>query len=407
MSLVGSMFAGVSGLRGNAQAMALIGDNVANINTVAFKTSKAAFGDILTRTLSGSSNVQIGRGTLILGAIQNFEQGAFETTGTSTDMAIDGRGFFVVNNNSGTFYTRAGQFRLNNAGLLADPNGNILQGFAVTSAGAIASTVSDVDLAGVQSSPQATTSFTLGANLDPSASAGTTFTSPISTFDSLGNSVLLSVTFSKLAGINSWAYGITSSRGTVTSASGTVSFTTSGQLIPPATEPVITIDFSSANPPANAGSITWNLLDSSGATNGKLTGFAAPSTNNSVVQDGFSTGTLIGLNVDKNGFISGLFDNGQTQNLFQVALANFLSLEGLDKVGQNLFSQSNASGQPIVGAPNAGGMGSILGSSLELSNVDLAGEFVNLIQTQQAFQASTRIITTANDLLTEAVNLKR
>lgn len=406
MSLVGSMFAGVSGLRANAQAMALIGDNVANINTTAFKTSKAAFGDILTRTLSGASNLQIGRGTVILGSVQNFEQGAFETTGTSTDMAIDGTGFFVVKKNSGTFYTRAGQFRLNNAGLLADPNGSVLQGFAVSSGGT-ANSVSDIDLAGVQSSPQATTQFTLGANLDPSASAGTTFTSPISTFDSLGNNVLMNITFSKIAGANSWAYGISSSRGTVTSASGTVSFNTSGQLIPPATDPVITIDLSGANPPAAALSVTWDLLDGSGATNGKLTGFAAPSTNNSVVQNGFSTGTLIGLNVDKNGFISGLFDNGQTQNLFQVALANFLSLEGLDKVGQNLFSQSNASGQPIVGTPNSGALGSILGSSLELSNVDLASEFVNLIQTQQAFQASTRIITTANDLLTEAVNLKR
>lgn len=406
MSLVSSMFAGVSGLRGNAQALQVIGDNIANVNTVGFKASKIIFGDILSTILSnGSTTMQFGRGTMINGVTQSFEQGAFENTSSATDLAIDGNGFFIVNNGTGNFFTRSGQFRLNNAGVLADPNGNTLQGFDITS-GVTSSSLTDIDLTGVQSSPQESTAFTLGANLDSSASASTSFTSPITIYNSVGDEVILSLTFVKQSG-NNWNIGYSSSVGTVTTASATVSFDTSGQLTIPITEPTITIDYSAASPPAATQTITWDLLNSSGSTNGKLTGFAAPSNNNSVVQDGFPTGTLIGIAVDTDGVLSGLFNNGQTQELFQVALASFVSPTGLNRIGQNLFAQSGASGQPVIGQPKTGGFGSIIGSALELSNVDIANEFVNLIQTQQAFQASSRIITTVDTLLTEAVNLKR
>ena len=407
MSLVSSMFAGVSGLRGNSQALQVIGDNISNVNTVGFKGSDTIFGDILSTVLAnGSTTMQFGRGTLLNNVTQSFEQGALENTSNATDLALDGSGFFIVNNGSGNFYTRAGQFRLNSSGILADPNANSVQGFAITS-GVTATSLSNIDLTGVQSQPSATTTFTLGANLDARAASGTTtFTSPITIYNSVGQEVILSITFTKASG-NSWSYNATTNVGTVTSASGTVSFNTSGQLTAPTTEPTITIDYSSASPPAAAQSITWDLLDATGATNGELTGFAAASNNNSIVQDGFATGTLTGLSVDTDGIISGLFNNGQSQQLFQVALADFLSPEGLNRVGQNLFSVSAESGQPVIGAAKTGGFGSILGSSLELSNVDLANEFVTLIQTQQAFQASSRIITTVDDLLTEAVNLKR
>lgn len=406
MSLVSSMFSGVSGLTGNSQALAVIGDNIANVNTIGFKASSSIFGDLLSTILAnGSTTMQFGRGTRLNGVTQNFEQGAFRNTSNATDMAIDGSGFFIVNNGTGNFYTRAGQFRMSNAGVLVDPNQNILQGFAITS-GVVSSSLSNIDLTGVQSQPQVTTSFTLGANLNATASAGTTFTSPVTVYNSVGAEVILSITFTKGSG-NTWTYNTTSSIGAVTAGSGTVSFNTSGQLTSPTTEPTITIDYSSATPPAAAQSITWDLLNASGTTNGKLTGFAAASNNNSLVQDGFATGTLIGLATDTDGIISGLFNNGQSQQLYQVALANFLSPEGLNRVGQNLFASSSQSGQPVIGAANTGGFGSIIGSSLELSNVDLANEFVTLIQTQQAFQASSRIITTVDDLMTEAVNLKR
>jgi flagellar hook protein FlgE len=412
MALISSLFTGVSGLTSNSQALNVIGDNIANVNTVGFKGSKAVFSDVFSTLLAnGDTSSQVGRGSQLQSVLQSFSQGAFEASSNALDMAVDGSGFFVVNNGIGNFYTRNGQFRLNDQGTVQASTGEILQGFKITN-GVTSSSITDIDLAGVQSSPSASTQFTLGANLNAASSGGTTFTSPISLFNSVGSQVILSMTFTKATTGNTWSYVASPSQGTVTSgASGTVTFDTTGQISAinggAIADQTIAIDYSSANPPATAQSLTWDLVDSAGATNGKFTGFAAESNNNSLVQDGFPTGTLIGLSVNSKGIISGLFNNGQSDNLFQVALADFLAPTGLSRVGQNLFAESGSSGQPVLGAAESGGFGSVLGSSLELSNVDLASEFVTMIQTQQAFQASARVITTTDDLLTETVNLVR
>jgi flagellar hook protein FlgE len=412
MALISSLFTGVSGLTSNSQALNVIGDNIANVNTVGFKGSKAVFSDVFSTLLAnGDTSSQVGRGSQLQSVLQSFSQGAFEASSNALDMAVDGSGFFVVNNGIGNFYTRNGQFRLNDQGTVQASTGEVLQGFKITN-NVTSSSITDVDLAGVQSSPSASTQFTLGANLNAASSGGTTFTSPISLFNSVGSQVILSMTFTKATTGNSWSYVASPSQGAVTSgASGTVTFDTTGQISAinggAIADQTIAIDYSSANPPATAQSLTWDLVDSAGATNGKFTGFAAESNNNSLVQDGFPTGTLIGLSVNSKGIISGLFNNGQSDNLFQVALADFLAPTGLSRVGQNLFAESGSSGQPILGAAESGGFGSVLGSSLELSNVDLASEFVTMIQTQQAFQASARVITTTDDLLTETVNLVR
>ena len=408
MGLISSLFTGVSGLRGNAEAMGVIGDNISNVNTVGFKGSKAVFSDIFSTILSnGSTTSQLGRGSQLQGTIQEFSQGSFESSSNALDLALDGSGFFVVNNGTGNFYTRAGQFRLNDDGLVQAITGEILQGQQITN-GVVSTTVSDIDLAGVQSSPEASTTFTLGANLDASATATTTFTSPVTTYNSVGTQVIVSIQFTKVANANQWTYAVSPSEGTVTSgASGTVTFDTSGQLSSPTTDQSIVIDFSAASTPAATQTLTWDLVNASGTTNGKLTGFAAASNNNSLVQDGFTTGTLIGLSTSSDGKISGLFNNGQTSELFQVTLGDFLAPSGLTRQGSNLFAESAESGQPVLGTAETGGFGSIVGQSLELSNVDLAEQFVTMIQTQQAFQASARIITTTDDLLTEAVNLVR
>ena len=408
MGLISSLFTGVSGLRGNAEAMGVIGDNISNVNTVGFKGSKAVFSDIFSTILSnGSTTSQLGRGSQLQGTIQEFSQGSFESSSNALDLALDGSGFFVVNNGTGNFYTRAGQFRLNDDGLVQAITGEILQGQQITN-GVVSTTVSDIDLAGVQSSPEASTTFTLGANLDASATAATTFTSPVTTYNSVGTQIIVSLQFTKVSGANQWTYAVSPSDGTVTSgASGTVTFDTSGALSSPTTDQSIVIDFSAASTPAATQTLTWDLVDASGNTNGKLTGFAAASNNNSLVQDGFTTGTLVGLTVATDGKISGLFNNGQTAELFQVALADFLAPSGLTRQGSNLFAESADSGQSVLGFAETGGFGSVVGQSLELSNVDLAEQFVTMIQTQQAFQASARIITTTDDLLTEAVNLVR
>jgi flagellar hook protein FlgE len=414
MSLISSLFTGVTGLSSNSEAMGVIGDNISNVNTVGFKESKAVFSDIFSTILTnGSTTSQLGRGSQLQGTIQSFSQGSFEASSNALDLAIDGSGFFVVSptNSTGNFFTRAGQFRLNENGLVQAITGEVLQGSQITN-GVVSATTTDIDLAGVQSSPQATTEFTLGANLDAAATAATTFTSPISTFNSVGEQITLSIEFTKVANANQWGFTISPSDGTLTSASsGTVTFDTSGQLSlvngAAAADQSIVIDFSAASTPAATQTLNWNLVDATGAPNGKLTGFAAQSNNNSLVQDGFTTGTLVGLSTTSDGKIAGLFNNGQTAELFQVALADFLAPSGLTRQGQNLFAESAESGQPVQGFAETGGFGAIVGQSLELSNVDLAEQFVTMIQTQQAFQASARIITTTDDLLTEAVNLVR
>ena len=415
MSLISSLFTGVSGLSSNSQAMSIIGDNLANVNTIGFKSSKAVFSDIFSTILTnGSTTSQLGRGSQLQGTIKQFSQGSFESSSNALDLALDGSGFFVVSptNTTGTFFTRAGQFRLNQNGLVQAITGEILQGQQITN-DTVSTSVSDIDLAGVQSFPQATTTFTLGANLDASTSAATTFTSPITIFNSVGNQVTLSTQFTKVANANQWTYAISTSEGTVTSgASGSVTFDTSGQLSlvggAAVADQSIVIDFSSASSPAATQTLTWDLANAAGtATNGKLTGFAAESNNNSLVQDGFTTGTLAGLTVSDKGVIAGLFNNGQTDDLFQVTLADFLAPSGLNREGANLFSQSEESGQEVLGLARTGGFGAIVGQSLELSNVDLAEQFITMIQTQQAYQASARIITTIDDLLTESVNLVR
>ncbi|MFQ5481779.1 MAG: flagellar hook protein FlgE [Nitrospinaceae bacterium] len=415
MSLVSALFTGVSGLRTNSQAMNILGDNISNVNTVGFKNSRPVFGDLFSTILSnGATTSQLGRGTQFLGSIQSFTQGSFESSSNALDLAVDGSGFFIVNDGQGNFFTRNGQFRLNDNGQVQLVSGETLQGFRITN-GVTNSALENIDLAGVQSAPQASTQFTLGVNLNGASSAGATFTSPISLVTSSGAQVVMSLTFTKQTTGNNWNFqaSLPAGQGAISSgATGSLSFGTNGQLTGvnggALANLSLALDFSTANPPAAAQTLTWNLLNAAGTgTNGKVTGFAAASNNNSIVADGFQTGTLVSLGVDQEGIINGLFNNGQSESLFQLGLADFLAPSGLTRSGNNLFAESGQSGQPIIATANTGGFGSILGQTLELSNVDLAAEFVSLITTQQAFQASARVITTTDDLLTETVNLTR
>ncbi|MCH7499299.1 MAG: flagellar hook protein FlgE [Nitrospinae bacterium] len=417
MSLIGTLATGVSGILTNSRALNIIGDNISNINTTGFKSSKAVFGDLFSTSLGGGTlTSQVGRGAQLIGSLQSFAQGSFELSTSALDLAIDGNGFFIVNDGTGNFYTRAGQFRINQDGLVETLTGEILQGFQITN-NVVGTTLTDVSLTGVQSQPQPTTQFTLGAQLDGSEVTGFQFNSPIQIFNSVGSQDIMNAQFTKVATAgNDWTVVITSSIGTIAStvpaSPFTLNFDTSGQLIGinggALTDVTVNFDYSASAPPAAAQAVTWSLLDAAGVvTNGSMTAFAASSANNSVVQDGFGSGILVGVSVDFDGTVFGLFDNGQSQNLFQLGLANFLSPTGLTRLGQNLFAESRLSGQPIISLPETGAFGSILGSTLELSNVDLAEEFVNLIKTQQAFQASARIISTTDDLLTETVNLTR
>ena len=414
MSLISTLFTGVSGLSGQSKAMEIIGDNIANVNTVGFKGSAPVFGDIFSTVLhNGAVTSQLGGGSQLSGVLQVWDQGAIEHSPNALDIAIDGNGFFVTSTYGDTdqYYTRNGQFRINEMGLVQSMTGEILKGFDYNN-DVLSTTMEDIDLAGVQSKPNASTYFNSGTQLNAAATATSTFITPVTLYNSVGSIVTLNITFTKASSANQWGYNAVPSEGTITSgASGTVSFDTSGQLSKvdgvTAADHTFTINFDDASSPADEMSLNWDLVDSAGATHGKLTGFAAASNNNSLVQDGYATGTLLGLSVTPLGDIMGLFNNGQTELLNRIAMADFLSPSGLNRSGNNKYTESQESGSPTIGVPDTGGLGKILGESLELSNVDIAQAFVTMIKTQQAYQASARLITTTDDLLSESVNLVR
>ena len=414
MSLISTLFTGVSGLSGQSKAMEIIGDNIANVNTVGFKGSAPVFGDIFSTVLhNGAVTSQLGGGSQLSGVLQVWDQGAIEHSPNALDLAIDGNGFFITSTHGNTdqFYTRNGQFRINELGLVQSMTGEILKGFDYTN-DVLSTTMEDIDLAGVQSTPNASTYFNSGTQLNAASTATTTFITPVTLYNSVGSIVTLNITFTKAASANKWGYSAIPSEGTITAgATGTVTFDTSGQLSKvdgaDAADHTFTLNFDDATTPAVEMSLNWDLVDSAGKTHGKLTGFAAASNNNSLVQDGYATGTLLGLSVTSLGDITGLFNNGQTELLNRIAMADFLSPSGLNRSGNNKYTESQESGQPTIGVPDTGGLGKILGESLELSNVDIAQAFVTMIKTQQAYQASARLITTTDDLLSESVNLVR
>ena len=440
---VTSMFTAVSGMNVNGQALGVVGDNIANMNTHGFKSSSVVFGDIVSQT---SGALGIGRGTLINAIGQEFTQGSFENTPNVLDMAIDGDGLFVVKKGSETLYTRAGQFGIDKNGYAVNPNGYILQGYQYSVSGASTTAVTDINVASINSQPDDTNTVTVYSNLDSRAStlsafavatAETTsnFTSTITVYDSLGQGHVLNVYYRKNEAItvangyaaghpalggNQWQwYAVVGASDAYSGsaeiqAQGTLEFNTDGALYAQnaTTYPLASggFDFSGGTTQGQTiifdfGDDIENDLSATGLEG--TTQFATNSTTSFLNQDGYSAGTLKSLSINDEGVMSGIFTNGQTKNIAQVVLAKFISQEGLIKQGKSLYSESFESGQPIVTAPGNSGTGGILSNTLELSNVDLAGEFVRMIILQRGFQANSRMVSTSDDLLQELVNLKR
>ncbi|MGK7344411.1 MAG: flagellar hook protein FlgE [Candidatus Nitrospinota bacterium M3_3B_026] len=415
MGLGSAMYTGIAGLSVYGDAMNVTGDNISNINTVGFKGNRSIFSDILANSVAnGATVMQFGRGSFFQAVSPTFSQGSFETTGNATDMAIQGTGFFVVRDPSsgGTFYTRAGQYTIDKDGYLVNPSSHRMRGYRMTmdaSGDYVRSgPASDISITGLQSEPRETSFVRLGANLNAAASATATFSTSFNVYNSLGEAATMTMTFTKTTTAGQWDYVLSGPSGTsvTAGASGTVTFNNQGQMTSPAADQTITV----TGFPSGASDLTfnWDIIDdTTSASYNDITGYASTSVTNSIVQDGYSTGVLRGLSVDSEGIISGLFSNGQTQQLWQVQLADFLSPWALSRQGNTLFAETTQSGQPIYGIAKAGGFGTIYGSSLELSNVDLSREFVDMIQNQRAYQANSRIISTVDDMMQEVVNLKR
>lgn len=429
MSLISSLYTGTTGLESNSQDLSIIGDNIANANTIGFKETRAVFEDQLSQQLLGSSgNGQIGLGSHLEAAQRIFTQGALTSTGNNTDLALQGGGLFVVNGAHdgvvSNFYTRDGQFSIDRSGYIVNQQGLRLQGYQADVAGNISGTVGDLDVSGAAAQPHATANVTLKANLDAGATVGPAFsaaspstTSNFSTsatvYDSLGVAHQTSVYFRK-SGANAWEWHALTDGGGITGgtagtpveiAGGTMTFNASGGLQ--------TFTQAGTFNPANATNpqpINFNLGDpAAGGGTGfaGITQFAETSAISFASQDGYSTGQLAGLQISSDGTITGALTNGQSRTLGKVAVAQFAAPDRLQREGGNLMLETYDSGQPSVGVAGTGGRGSVVSGALEQSNVDLATEFVRMIAAQRDFEANSKTITTADQLLTELIQIKR
>ncbi|MDT3699250.1 MAG: flagellar hook protein FlgE [Thermincola sp.] len=430
-----SMFAGVSGLRNHQTRMDVIGNNIANVNTVGYKRSKVIFQDMLSQNIRGASSPQGGRGGtnpqqvglgVTVGSIDIVHtQGSSETTGKTTDMMVDGDGLFIVANGSNKYYTRGGNFDFDAAGSLINGNGLQVQGWnADATTGAIDTTqlISGIVVSKGVSISQPTSAVEFSGNLNANTvvyNAGPPTVGEVgltaNVFDSLGNSHTAYI-YLQNNGDNTWTVSDTSGDAAnptnpawmTINIGQDIAFNPDGTFL---TDPQVTISGQPVNPtaqnfstatPVPAGDLPAITLDFSGASQ-----FAGATTVQMTYQDGAEAGTLTGFAVDKTGVITGQFSNGISKQLAQVAIANFSNPGGLSKAGGNVYSETNNSGAAQIGTAGTGGRGEITPGALEMSNVDLSQEFTDMIITQRGFQANSRIITTSDEMLQELVNLKR
>jgi len=421
MSLISSLYIGTSGLAASTDEFNVVGDNIANANTVGFKAGRAAFEAAFSETLIGGVG-QMGNGTRLQAVQRMFTQGALLPTGQATDLALQGPGFFVVkgehNGVPGQFYTRAGQFRMDEGGHLVNLEGLRVQGYTAASDGAIAGPLGDMNIGAATSPAKATTSITLKGNLssdapvqtvpfDPTNPADTSnFSTAVTVYDSLGKAHQVDVYYAH-TGPGTWEYhAITDVGGTPTEiASGSLTFDSDGKLTDATTGP-----FTTAFPDATPTDLNFNFGDStvSGGTGlGGFTQFANASSTTFTNQDGFEAGVLSRVDVDSKGNVVGMFTNGQSRTVAQVAVADFEAPDKLSSVGGNLWAERPDSGQPTIGVGGEGGRGAVVAGALEQSNVEISNEFVRMIAAQRGFQANSKTISTADQLLSELISLKR
>lgn len=389
-----SLFSGISGLRSHQTMLDVTGNNIANVNTTGFKSSQTQFQDTLSQVLQnaggaqqgtgGTNPAQVGLGVRVAGITTNFTQGASQITGRSTDMMIQGDGFFVVRKGADTYYTRAGSFDFDATGQMVLPGeGALVQGWAAVN-GVVDTNGPLTDLkvpAGSLMAAVPTSNATYEGNLDSSAPVGTVLHRTVDLFDAVGTSRELSLDFTQTA--TGWT--LAAGDGTATATPGALTFAANGSLTSPTTFTVggVAVDIST------------------------MTGFSGLDTVKATSQDGQAAGTLQSFALGADGTITGAFSNGLKQTIGRLALGSFTNPSGLEKAGGSLFRTSVNSGAAQVGAAGTGGRGSLAGGALEMSNVDLSSEFTNLIVAQRGFQANSRVITTSDEVLQELVNLKR
>ena len=429
MAILGALSIARSGLVATGEALGVTGNNIANVNTTAYKGSRPEFADLLTTSTGGGSGLGVRLGE----ASTSFVQGSIENTARPTDLAIEGRGFFVVSNGEGDLYTRAGNFALDANGRLVTATGHVVQGYELDANNVALPPRVDIDFGNINGEVGVTGTITLQNNLSADAEilpgggfpggtdfeaafAGSNFTRNARVYDSLGRPHNVTLFFTRTA-TNTWDVNAAIDAGENGGTPGemellaggpiTLTFNTSGALQTVSTDPAIfTAEFEGAEPGQEITLDVGTSLDALGSGTDGVVSRGGP-TSLASGADGFGSGELRTISVEENGIVIGHFDNGQSRALYQVALADFAAPDKLASLGNGLYRESVGSGVAAELTPQSGGLGRIIEQSIERSNVDLATEFVNLISLQRAFQANARVITTSDGLLNDLINIVR
>lgn len=400
---------GLSGLNAAAASLDVIGNNVANAQTVGFKASEAQFADVYANSLASAGGMGAGIGVRVAAVQPDFVQGNIRTTSNPLDMAINGNGFFRIDNAGTVSYTRNGQFHLDKDGYIVNASGARLTGYGVDAGGTLlVANPGPLQVSAQQLQATATTEGEIGLNLDardPTIAAAFDISDPttynrataITVYDSLGNAHAMSTYYVKTAA-NTWSvYGAMDGTA-IPGALGTLNFNTDGTL--------------------NTGTTTLPFNVSAALTNGATTPFAftldfgnatqfgSPFTVDTLSQDGYSAGALAGYAVSDDGTILGRYSNGQSRTLGQVMLATFANPQGLQPLGGNAWGETAASGQPLPGTPGTSQFGVLQSGAIEESNVDLTQELVEMITAQRTYQANAQTIKTQDQVLNTLVNLR-
>ena len=401
-----SMNSAISGLRAHQTKLDVTGNNIANVNTVGYKASQTVFEDTLSQVVrngsapsaqaGGTNPAQVGLGVKVAGITTNFEQGAAQNTGRSTDFMISGDGFFVTRAGNEQVYTRAGSFNYDAAGNLVTPDGALLQGWmaeggVVDTNGAIETLT--VPFGGVMQ-PERTTTGAVVGNLSSATATGTGVQTQITVYDALGTAKQVTIAFSKNAAANTW--DVRTSDGTTTLNTQVTFSTAAGTEGEPATGAAY--EFTPTDGVWPDG-IQIDLAE--------LRQFGGPSSLAPARVDGNAMGSLQSISLSGDGTVMGVYSNNLREPIGKIALATFANPGGLAKAGNSSYRVADNSGQPAIGEPGAGGRGSLIAGALEMSNVDLAEEFTGLIVAQRGFQANSRVISSSDEVLQDLVNLKR
>jgi flagellar hook protein FlgE len=411
---MGNFSIALSGLEADSVALNTIGNNLANLNTTAYKGQTTSFEDLFYQQIgqSGSGDaIQVGAGTKVSGTSTDFSEGTLlpDSNSNPTDMALSGNGFFIVNQNGVQSLTRAGNFQISSNGSLITQDGQQVMGYPATNGvvnqnGALQPIVIPV---GATEGAQATQNFSVTTNLNSGATVGTAFTTPVTVYDSLGQSHNATVTYDK-TGTNTWSYTVSLPPGDATGVpvnnTGTLMFDSNGNLTSP-TGSVAGISFPGMADGASNLTFNWNLNDAAG--NPTLTQLATASTNNTQTQDGFTSGNYQQISVDTSGLITAQFSNGQSSTVGQIAVASVANVQGLVATGGNNFTTTAASGQATVGVAGTGGRGTVEDNALEQSNVNISTEFSNLIVAQRAFEANSKTVTTFDTISQDVLAMIR